>query len=117
MGEWTIYHNNRCSKSRDCLALLYDNNIVPTVVDYLRTPPSLETLQRLVKKLGVRPRDILREKEPILETFALDLEDDHAVLEAMVKHPILIERPIIEFRDHAVVGRPPEKLRELLKRV
>ena len=115
MGDWKIYHNSRCSKSRDCLAMLYDNDVTATVVDYLRTPPTPDTLRVLVKKLGVRPAEIVRKKEPVFAGLHLDLNNDEAVLHALSEHPILIERPIIEYKDKAVVGRPPERLRDFLR--
>lgn len=115
MGEWKIYHNSRCSKSRECLEMLYSKNISATVIDYLRTPPTLTTLQDLAKKLGLRPHEFLRKKESIFPGLKIDVNDDNAVLAAMVEHPILIERPIIVFKDKAVVGRPPEKLAEFFQ--
>lgn len=116
MGKWKIYHNNRCSKSRGCLEILYERNLSPVVIDYLSNPPTAQTLRELVKKLGVRPREIVRTREPVFASLKLDLENDEAVLAALAEHPILIERPIVEFGDRAVVGRPPEKLAEFLKK-
>lgn len=97
--------------------MLYEHNITAKVVDYLRDPLEKSTLRDLAKKLGMRPQDFLRKKETVFSQLNLDLADDEAVLQAMVEHPILIERPIIVFRDKAVIGRPPEKLGEFLKRV
>ena len=113
---WTIYHNPRCSKSRQTLQLLQDNNIEPEIVLYLETPPDSATLKALLKKLGIAPRDLLRKGEDAYKE--LNLKDaahsDDALIEAMVSHPKLIERPIVVKGDSAVLGRPPENVLELL---
>ena len=94
--------------------MLSDSNYEVTVVDYLKNPPSIAELKALASKLGMRPKQFLRTQESILAELSLDQEDDAAVFAAMHAHPILIERPIIESADRAVVGRPPEKLQEFL---
>lgn len=113
----TIYHNPRCSKSRDTLKLIEKRGYAPLVVEYLKTPPNATTLIRLLKQLGMKPRDLLRKNEPAYTEAGLDnpqlSQDD--VIAAMIKHPILIERPIVVVDDRAVLGRPPEKVLELLK--
>ncbi|WP_066965560.1 arsenate reductase (glutaredoxin) [Microbulbifer sp. Q7] len=113
---WTIYHNPRCSKSRQTLQLLQEHNIDPDVVLYLETPPDADTLKNLLAKLGIGPRDLLRKGED--DYKALNLKDtsltDNALVQAMVSHPKLIERPIVVKNDKAVLGRPPENVLELI---
>jgi len=112
----TIYHNPRCSKSRQTLALLAENNIPCEVVLYLENPPDEQTLKGLLKKLGISARDLLRKGEDEYKTLKLDnlaLKDD-ALIAAMCKHPKLIERPIVVHGKQAAIGRPPEKVLEIL---
>jgi arsenate reductase len=109
----TIYHNPRCSKSRQTLALLEERGVTPQVVEYLKTPPDAATLRGLLQKLGLGPRDLLRQKEAAEAGIALDLDGD-ALIEAMVAHPIVIERPIVVSGKRARLGRPPEKVLEIL---
>ena len=108
----TIYHNPRCSKSRETLALLEDAGADVTVVEYLKTPPSRAELARLYAKAGMTPREGLR----IAEDAAKPLKNasDEAILDAMVADPILIERPLVETDKGVRLGRPPEKVREIL---
>lgn len=116
MSEFTIYHNPRCSKSRQTLQLLQDNGIEPEVVFYLDNTPSVEQLDALLVKLGLSARDLLRKGED--DYKALNLKDpghsDAHLLAAMVSHPKLIERPIVVRGQRAVLGRPPENVLELL---
>ena len=112
----TIYHNPRCSKSRQTLALLEERGIGPRVVDYLKTPPSAAELKTILKKLGLRPRDLIRKGEPLYAELGLkerDLDDD-ALIALMVANPILIERPIVVSGGKAALGRPPESVLEIL---
>jgi arsenate reductase len=112
----TIYHNPRCSKSRQTLALLEERRISPRVVDYLKTPPSAAELKAILKKLGLRPGDLMRKGEPRFAELGLkerDLDDD-ALIALMVANPILIERPIVVSGGKAAIGRPPEKVLEIL---
>ena len=112
----TIYHNPRCSKSRQTLALLEERGIGPRVVDYLKTPPSAAELKTILKKLGLRPRDLIRKGEPLNAELGLkdrDLDDD-ALIALMVANPILIERPIVVSGGKAAIGRPPESVLEIL---
>lgn len=116
MADYTIYHNPRCSKSRQTLALLEENGIEPAVVLYLNEPPSATELKAIIKKLGIAARDLLRNKEADYKALNLsnaDL-DDSALIAAMVKHPKLIERPIVIKGNNAVLGRPPENVLTLL---
>lgn len=112
-----IYHNPRCSKSRATLQLLEENALTPQVVRYLDTPPDADTLRELLTRLGISARELMRTGEPAyrdngLEDTALSEED---LIAAMVKFPILIERPIVVLGDRAIIGRPPERVLELLK--
>jgi arsenate reductase len=112
----TIYHNPRCSKSRQTLVLLEERGIGPRVVDYLKTPPSAAELKTILKKLGLRPRDLIRKGEPLYAELGLkdrDL-DDAALIALMVANPILIERPIVVSGGKAAIGRPPESVLEIL---
>jgi arsenate reductase len=112
----TIYHNPRCSKSRQTLELLENKGVKPKVVKYLETPPSVAELTRILKKLGLKPRDILRESEPRYTELGLRDKklDDDALIALMVKNPILIERPIVVNGDTAAIGRPPEAVLKIL---
>ena len=112
----TIYHNPRCSKSRQTLALLTERGLSPKVVAYLETPPSVAILKDLLKKLDLRPRDLLRTKEAAYKELQLGDpgKSDAEILAAMVAHPILIERPIVVKDGKAALGRPPEQVLEIL---
>jgi len=112
----TIYHNPRCSKSRQTLALLEDRGVAPVIVRYLETPPDAATLRRLLGLLGLEARALLRPKETVYKELGLGDpglgEDD--LIRAMVENPILIERPIVVAGDRAALGRPPEAVLEIL---
>jgi len=112
----TIYHNPRCSKSRQTLALLEERGIGPRVVEYLKTPPSAAELKTILKKLGLRPRDLMRKGEALYAELELkDRElDDDALIALMVANPILIERPIVVSGGKAAIGRPPESVIRIL---
>lgn len=114
MGDWQIYHNPRCSKSRAALNLLQEHDVDPEIVLYLKTPPTAAQLKSLLQKLKLRPRDIVRVKEPVFRQLELDLDDDAAVLNALSENPSLIERPIVVHGKKAVLARPTENLLELL---
>ena len=116
MSELTLYHNPRCSKSRGALELLEARGLAPTVVRYLDTPPSAAELRALLAKLGMSARQLLRTGEEEYTTLGLadaGLSEDR-LIEAMASHPRLIERPILVAGEKAVVGRPPEKILEIL---
>lgn len=108
----TIYHNPRCSKSRETLALLEDAGADVTVVEYLKNPPSRADLARLYAKAGMTARDGLRTAEDSAKP--LKNASDDQILDAMVIDPILIERPLVETDRGVRLGRPPEKVREIL---
>ena len=113
----TIYHNPRCSKSREALPLLKDNGIDPEVVLYLDTPPDAATLSKLIKMLGLgSARELMRQKEDLYKSLNLDdtyLSEDQ-LIQAMVDNPKLIERPIVVANGKARIGRPPEDVLEIL---
>lgn len=110
-----IYHNPRCSKSRQTLELIQQAGVEPEVVLYLETPPTADELRTLVSRLGISARDLLRRKEAEYAEAGLsnDSSEDE-VIAAMVKYPKLIERPIVVKGDKAVLGRPPENVKSLL---
>lgn len=117
MSDFTIYHNPRCSKSRQTLAILEEHNIQPEIVLYLENTPNKQKLSDLLKQLNKKPRDILRKTEDAYKEMGLAdpaLSDDD-LLEAMLAEPKLIERPIIVKSNKAVLGRPPENVLELIK--
>lgn len=116
MTDLILYHNPRCSKSRAALQLLESRGLQPRVVLYLETPPSAGELSALLDKLGIKARQLLRSGE---ETYkSLDLANpalgEDALIAAMLSHPKLIERPILVAGTRAVIGRPPEKVLEIL---
>jgi len=116
METLTIYHNPRCSKSRAALALLQARNVPLRIVEYLKDPPSRTELAALRTKLGVPPSEWVRTGESEYKSAKLGPQStEAAVLDAMAKHPILIERPIVVRGTRAVVGRPPERVLELLE--
>ncbi|MDU5781000.1 MAG: arsenate reductase (glutaredoxin) [Pantoea sp.] len=111
----TIYHNPRCSKSRETLALLEANGVKPEIVRYLETPPDRETLQILLQKLGMSSvRQLMRTKEELYKTLRLDDADEAQLLDALTAHPGLLERPVVINGDRARIGRPPEAVLEIL---
>jgi len=112
----TIYHNPRCSKSRETLALLQSKGIEPTVIEYLKTPPTEATLKTLLKQLGIKPRQLLRTKEEAFKAAGLDRAavTDAQIVAAMARHPVLIERPIVVANGRASLGRPPEAVLAIL---
>ncbi|MFV9997651.1 MAG: arsenate reductase (glutaredoxin) [Arsenophonus endosymbiont of Dermacentor nuttalli] len=116
--EVTIYHNPRCSKSRATLKLLEEMGIKPHIVEYLKTPPSPNSLKTLLSQLGfTEPRQLIRTNETIYQR--LNLSDrslsDEMLFQAMHDNPILIERPIVIVNNQARLGRPPEKVKNLFK--
>lgn len=117
MSEYTLYHNPRCSKSRQTLQLLEENGIAPEIVLYLENSPDAQTLRSLLTKLGISARQLLRKGEAEYKERGLadDSLSEDALIQAMVAAPKLIERPIVVQGDRAVLGRPPENVLELLK--
>jgi arsenate reductase len=116
MTDLTLYHNPRCSKSRGALELLEARGLTPTVVRYLETPLSAAQIKALLGKLGISARELLRSGEEEYKTLNLadaSLSEQH-LIDAIAAHPKLMERPILEVGDKAVIGRPPENVLELL---
>jgi arsenate reductase len=112
-----IYHNPRCSKSRETLALLKEQGFEPEVVLYLETPPDRATVQMLLKKLGMLSvRQLMRTKDDLYKSLALDNSDksESDLLDVLVTHPKLMERPIVINGDQARIGRPPQTVLEIV---
>ena len=116
MSNVTIWHNPRCSKSRQALQLLRDRGVEPTIVEYLKTPPSEAELTHALAELGMTPRQLMRKKEAPYKDLGLDDEarTEAELVEAMATHPILIERPVAFSGGRAAIGRPPENVLTLL---
>ena len=115
MSDATMYHNPRCSKSRQTLQLLGEKGVEPEIVEYLENPPNEEALGKLLDMLGLEPRELMRTKEDEYEELGLaEVTDRQALIKAMVEYPVLIERPIVVKGDSARLGRPPEQVLEIL---
>lgn len=112
----TIHHNPMCGTSRKALEILRESGADVTVNEYLKTPPSRDELKRLYERAGISPREGLRAKEPLAAELGLLADDvaDDALLEAMMAHPILINRPLVETEKGVVLARPQDKVREIL---
>lgn len=112
----TMYHNPRCSKSRQTLDLLRSRGIEPKIIEYLKTPPDADTLKNILAMLEMEPRDLMRKKEAAYREEGLDDKslgrDD--LIAAMIKHPVLIERPVVIHNGKAAIGRPPESVLDIL---
>lgn len=117
MTDVVIYHNPRCSKSRQALALLQDHGVEPTVVEYLKTPPDAEQLASILQKLNMRAREIIRKDDPYFQALQLDerTDEETQLIAAMAEHPQMIQRPIVVVGDRAAMGRPPESVLALLE--
>jgi arsenate reductase (glutaredoxin) len=111
-----IFHNPRCSKSRETLKLIEARGLKPKIVEYLKTPPSVAELKSILKKLGLKPDAIVRKSEPLYAELGLKDRklDDAALIALLVANPILIERPIVVAGSKAVIGRPPETVLAIL---
>ncbi len=112
----TIYHNPRCSKCRGAMEILEEKGIETEVVEYLKTPPDKATLEKLLEMLKMEPRELMRKGEPEYKQAGLDnpaLTRDQ-LIEALVKYPVLIERPIVVSNGKAVIGRPPDRIVDIL---
>lgn len=112
----TIFHNPRCSKSRETLRLIEEQGLTPRIQRYLDSPPDAETLEEILAMLNLEPRDLMRKKETEYQTLGLadPSLSREALIAAMVAHPKLIERPIVVKDGKAVLGRPPERVLEIL---
>lgn len=114
MSAPTIYHNPKCSKSREALALLERRGIVPRIVRYLETPPTAAELAAIVRKLDIRPEQLVRKGEEVFKVkYAGRMLTDAEWIDAMARDPVLIERPIVIAGSRAVIGRPPERVSAL----
>ena len=112
----TIYHNPRCSKSRQTLELLYQQGIEPEIIEYLKTPPDKSTLKKILKLLNIKPRELMRIREPVYKEAGLNNDglNDDQLLTALLENPVLIERPIVLANGKAAIGRPPESVLAIL---
>ncbi|PLX37514.1 MAG: arsenate reductase (glutaredoxin) [Hyphomicrobiales bacterium] len=111
----TIWHNPRCSKSRQTLQLVRDKGDEPAIVEYLKTPPSADEIRDVLKVLGIEPRALMRTKEALYKELGLAaVEDDDKLIEAMVANPVLIERPVVLKDGKVALGRPPESVLDIL---
>ena len=117
MKEITIYHNPRCSKSRQTLQLLRDNSIEPKIIEYLKTPLKKNELKKISEMLGLRPKEFIRKNESDFNenNYGEIVDDDEKIIAAMVSHPKIIERPIVTAGTIAVIGRPPERVLKVIK--
>ncbi len=115
MSNFTIYHNPKCSKSREALEILRQHHIQPTIIEYLKHPLSLSEIINLRSHFDLK--DFVRHNEPIFKTLHLNLANEDEILQAMSKAPILMQRPIITYGEKAVIGRPSEMLLTLIKEV
>jgi len=116
MQNVKIWHNPRCSKSRNAIALLEEKGVEAEVIKYLETPPSKAEIQKILKMLGISARELMRTKEDIYKELGLkDVEEEEALIDAMVAHPKLIERPIVMKDAKAAIGRPLENIVRLLE--
>jgi arsenate reductase len=115
LSDVTIFHNPRCTKSRETLALLTARGIEPKIVEYLKAPPTAKELKAIVAKLGIKPEELVRKGEDVYkEKFAGKTLTDAQWIEALAANPILIERPIVVRGDKAVIGRPPQNIETIL---
>lgn len=111
-----IYHNPRCSKSRESLHLLEEKGVKVKVIHYLKTPPTREELEEIIQKMGIQPLDLIRKNEAIFkENYKGKILSDNDWIEAMMAHPKLIERPIFVNGKKAIIGRPPSLVLTILK--
>ena len=116
MSDLTIYHNPACSKSRETLALIKASGHEPRIIEYLKTPPSAAELGAIVRKLGIKPLELVRRNEQIFkDKYAGRNLSDEEWIRAMIEHPILMQRPIVVRGEAAVIGRPPENVKPLLR--
>ena len=111
-----IFHNPRCSKSLQTMHLLDSNGVIPDIIDYLKQPPSYDELSQTLELLGLEPRELMRTHEKPYKENRLDDQDlsREQLIQAMIEHPLLIERPIVIHDGKAVIGRPPEKVLDIL---
>jgi arsenate reductase len=111
-----MYHNPRCSKSRETLQLLSDHDIEPEIIEYLDNPPSPQELGDIIELLGVQVRELLRTTEPAYQEANLDDDSlsEAELIEAICKYPVLLQRPIVISGNRAIIGRPPSRVLEII---
>ena len=111
-----IYHNPKCSKSRETLQILQDNNIEPEIIDYLEDPPAAQKLKEIIAMLGISARDLIRSGEPEYKDAGLDDDrlSDNDIIEAIGQNPVLLQRPIVISNNRAIIGRPPGRVLEII---
>lgn len=114
MSDYLLIHNPKCSKSRQTLALLEENDIKPKLLLYLEEDLTEDFLVKLFKALNKTPSECLRQKEIEFKELNLDLNDDKSIIDAIIKKPKILERPILLYKDKAVIGRPPENILNLI---
>ncbi len=117
MDKVTIYHNPRCSKSRQTLALLRERGLDVEIVEYLKTPPTVQELEGFCRRMGKQPLELIRQKEKRFQELGLSADDSRSSrewLQIVADNPILMERPIVVKGGKAAVGRPPEKILRIL---
>lgn len=114
MNQVTVYHNPRCSKSRQTLEILQSHGVTPIIIEYLKAPLTLEQINQLRSHFDLK--DFVRSSEPVFKELGLTLADENTVLQAMVKAPILMQRPIVVCGDNAIIARPPENVLALLSK-
>ncbi len=115
MANVTIWHNPRCSKSRNAVALLDERGVEAEIVKYLETPPSKEEIKEVLKMLGISARELMRTKEALYKELGLkEVEDEEQLIDAMVANPKLIERPVVIKDGKAAIGRPLENIEKIL---
>ena len=112
----TIYHNPSCSKSRQTLEIIKKKGLEPIIIEYLKVTPTKDKIKEILTMLGYAPRDLMRKKEPVYTEFNLEdsLLSDDDLVNFMIKNPILIERPIVVYNNKVAIGRPPEKVLDIL---
>jgi arsenate reductase len=115
MAKIELWHNPRCSKSRQALALLQERDVDVEIVKYLKDVPTEQEIKDLLKKLGISARELMRTKEDIYKELGLkDVEDEQLLIKAMSENPKLIERPVVIKDNQAIIGRPPERVLDIV---
>ncbi len=112
----TIYHNPNCSKSRETLNILEQHGISPEIIEYLENPPDKHELKNIIGLMGISPSELLRTTEPVYQEVQLDRDSisDKEIVAAICKHPSLLQRPIVVMGNRTVIGRPPDRVLELI---
>jgi arsenate reductase len=111
-----IYHNPRCSKSRETLHILENSNLSPTIIEYLENPPTQQELKKIIAMLGLPARDLVRTTEQVYEDAGIDMDamSEDEIIAAICQHPALLQRPIVVAGNRAIIGRPPARVMEII---